>query len=80
MAESGIGAPSYLNDTEPTAAYKLPTFIDEQPEEAQKIANQFILSLNTRNQKGRQHLLDTLYSHKIITNIWTRGKLPTVSW
>ena len=39
MAESGIGAPSYLNDTEPTAADKLPTFIDEQPEEAQKIAN-----------------------------------------
>ena len=39
MAESGIGAPSYLNDTEPTTADKLPTFIDEQPEEAQKIAN-----------------------------------------
>ena len=33
--QSGIGAPSYLNDTEPTTADKLPTFIDEQPEEAQ---------------------------------------------
>ncbi|RCK57802.1 Charged multivesicular body protein 5 [Candida viswanathii] len=39
MAESGISAPSYLNDAEPVSADKLPTFIDEQPEEAQKIAN-----------------------------------------
>lgn len=39
MAESGISAPSYLNDAEPASADKLPTFIDEQPEEAEKIAN-----------------------------------------
>lgn len=39
MAESGISAPSYLNDAEPAGADKLPTFIDEQPEEAEKIAN-----------------------------------------
>lgn len=37
MAESGIGAPTYLNDTS-APANKLPTFIDEEPE-AEKVAN-----------------------------------------
>ena len=39
MAESGIGAPSYLNDAEPANSDKLPTFIDEEPENTEKIAN-----------------------------------------
>ncbi|KAI5969836.1 VPS60 [Candida margitis] len=39
MAESGIGAPSYLNDTEPASSDKIPTFIDEEPEKTEKIAN-----------------------------------------
>ena len=38
-AESGIGAPSYLNDAEPANSDKLPTFIDEEPENTEKIAN-----------------------------------------
>ncbi|EGW30403.1 uncharacterized protein SPAPADRAFT_63252 [Spathaspora passalidarum NRRL Y-27907] len=36
MAEAGAGVPSYLTDT---TTEQLPTFIDEQPEEASKIAN-----------------------------------------
>lgn len=39
MAESGIGVPSYLNDAEPASSDKLPTFIDEEPEKTEKIAN-----------------------------------------
>ncbi|KAI3404222.2 VPS60 [Candida oxycetoniae] len=38
MAESGVGVPSYLSNTEPVSD-KLPTFIDEEPEKAEKIAN-----------------------------------------
>ncbi|RLV96577.1 Vacuolar protein-sorting-associated protein 60 [Spathaspora sp. JA1] len=36
MSEAGVGVPSYLNDLETP---ELPTFIDEQPESATKIAN-----------------------------------------
>ncbi|KAI5956846.1 VPS60 [Candida jiufengensis] len=39
MAESGIGAPSYLNDAETTTTDKLPNFIDEEPEKAKEVAN-----------------------------------------
>ncbi|KAG7660473.1 VPS60 [[Candida] subhashii] len=38
MAESGVGVPSYLNE-ESSGVENLPTFIDEEPESATKIAN-----------------------------------------